>query len=243
MKRILNLLPLLAPFPEGYAVYASLAAADKLGWPPIVAGLAALVVALVGFFALQVRGMMAEFNHSLKPSEAEFTADLKAPHIAIAIWFVGSTALILFLEIAIVKSLAPVALVIVGGSGSYIGSLFYAQEARAVKLGEHRAAKARARADAREENKTHNAGGSGIVRRGGKRSASDVRSECTALAAQYACTHPQCGWTPSVDALIASVQNGKSAKTSAASAKAGHVKNKHPKVITAENTVFAPNQK
>lgn len=64
--------------------------------------------------------------------------------------------------------------------------------------------------------------------------ADAVRKECAALSAQYACTEPQCGWSPSVDALVASAQAGKSARTAAASAKAGHAKNQHPKKALAE---------
>lgn len=71
------------------------------------------------------------------------------------------------------------------------------------------------------------------VRTHKKRSADAVRQECAALSAQYACTEAQCGWSPSVDALVASAQAGRSARSAAASAKAGHVKAKHPKVLTA----------
>lgn len=72
------------------------------------------------------------------------------------------------------------------------------------------------------------------VRRKSKRTSDAVRDECAALVAQYACKEPQCGWSPSADALIASVQEGKSARSAAASAKAGHVKNKHPKPALAD---------
>lgn len=71
------------------------------------------------------------------------------------------------------------------------------------------------------------------VRRGVRRSADAVRSECAALSAQYACTEVQCGWSPSVDALVEAARAGRSARSAAASAKAGHVKAKHPKVLTA----------
>ena len=67
------------------------------------------------------------------------------------------------------------------------------------------------------------------VRTHKNRSADAVRQECAALSAQYACTEAHCSWSPSVDALIASARAGKSAKNAAASAKAGHVKNNHPK--------------
>lgn len=72
------------------------------------------------------------------------------------------------------------------------------------------------------------------VRKGAKRSASAVRDECAALSAQYACTVTQCGWSADVDALVAAQAAGKSPKSAAASAKAGHVKNKHPKKALAD---------
>jgi len=61
-----------------------------------------------------------------------------------------------------------------------------------------------------------------------------VRQECAALSAQYACTEAQCGWSPSVDALSSSARAGKNPRSAAASAKAGHMKNKHPKGRLAE---------
>jgi hypothetical protein len=76
------------------------------------------------------------------------------------------------------------------------------------------------------------------VRKNKKGSADAVRLECAALSAQYACTEPQCGWSPSVDALIASAGAGKSAKSAAASAKAGHAKNKHPKPIQIDQSLL-----
>lgn len=76
-----------------------------------------------------------------------------------------------------------------------------------------------------------------------KRSADAVRTECAALSAQYACTEPQCDWSPSADALVASAQSGKSARTSAASAKAGHMKNRHPKPIAIDQSLLIGGKK
>jgi len=76
------------------------------------------------------------------------------------------------------------------------------------------------------------------VRKSAKRSASAVREECAALSAQYACTEPQCGWSPSVDALVSSAGAGKNPRTAAASAKAGHVKNAHPKPIAIDQSLL-----
>lgn len=75
-----------------------------------------------------------------------------------------------------------------------------------------------------------------------KRSADAVRTQCGALVAQYACKEPQCGWSPSLDALIASAQSGKNPKNSAASAKAGHFKNQH-KPIQIDQSLLIPKEK
>lgn len=81
-----------------------------------------------------------------------------------------------------------------------------------------------------------------VVRPQKKRSAPAVREECAALSAQYACTEPQCGWSPSVDALVEVAGAGKSAKSSAASSKAGHMKNQHPKLIEIDQSLLMPNR-
>lgn len=76
------------------------------------------------------------------------------------------------------------------------------------------------------------------VRAHKKGSADAVRTECAALSALYACIEPQCGWSPSVDALVESARAGKNPKNSAASAKAGHMKNKHPKPIQIDQSLL-----
>jgi hypothetical protein len=71
-----------------------------------------------------------------------------------------------------------------------------------------------------------------------KRSADAVREKCAALSAQYACKEAQCGWSPSVDALVEGARAGKNPKNAAASAKAGHVKNQHPKPIAIDQSLL-----
>ncbi len=71
-----------------------------------------------------------------------------------------------------------------------------------------------------------------------KRSADALHKDCTALAAQYACTEPQCKWTPSVDALVESARAGKNAEASARNSRAGHIKNQHPKPITVDTSLL-----
>ncbi len=87
------------------------------------------------------------------------------------------------------------------------------------------------------------AASAGAVRKGVRRSADAVREECGALSAQYACTAAECGWSPSVDALEESARAGKSARSAAASAKAGHMKNKHPKPIAIDQSLLLPAKK
>lgn len=78
------------------------------------------------------------------------------------------------------------------------------------------------------------------VRQNKKRSADAVRHECAALARQYACTEPQCEWTPSVDALVESALAGKSAETSAKNSRAGHIKNNHYKPAAIDPSLLIP---
>lgn len=73
--------------------------------------------------------------------------------------------------------------------------------------------------------------------------AKAVREKCAALSAQYACTEPQCGWSPSVDALVEGARAGKNPKNAAASAKAGHVKNQHPKPIVLDQSLLIGGEK
>jgi cytoskeletal protein RodZ len=61
--------------------------------------------------------------------------------------------------------------------------------------------------------------------------AQAVREQCEKLQTEYACTEEQCGWGPDVDALVVVAGKGKDPRRSAASAKAGHYKSRHPKPI------------
>lgn len=105
-----------------------------------------------------------------------------------------------------------------------------------IALSEPAAAQAEAGADG-------SAPSASVVQKNKKRNADAVREECAALSAQYACTEPQCGWSPSVGALIESARAGKSPKSAATSAKAGHAKNKHPKGIRIDQSLLLPSKK
>lgn len=71
-----------------------------------------------------------------------------------------------------------------------------------------------------------------------RRTPTALRDQCAALSAQYACTEPHCGWMKSVDDLIAAAQDGRDPKSAATSAKAGHVKNKHPRPIAVDQALL-----
>jgi hypothetical protein len=60
-----------------------------------------------------------------------------------------------------------------------------------------------------------------------KRTAPDLRSQCERIAKKYACTIPQCGWSASVDALIAVAQKGKDPDRSANAAHSAHFGHNH----------------
>lgn len=64
-----------------------------------------------------------------------------------------------------------------------------------------------------------------------QRTEQQLREQCEKLQTEYACTESQCGWSPDVDALTAVAGKGKDPRRSAASAKAGHYKSRHPKPI------------
>jgi hypothetical protein len=149
MKRVLSILILLAPLPEAYAVYLSIT--RELGWPVYFAAPSAFVVAMIGFFSIQVAERMHSYNSTLRLDEktAKMQAPLEQAFAALAIWFVGSTALILFLDSAWVATLAPVALAVVGASGSYIKSLSDGQDEREGERGQYRERVARARTESR----------------------------------------------------------------------------------------------
>jgi hypothetical protein len=83
----------------------------------------------------------------------------------------------------------------------------------------------------------------GAVRPHKVHSVGAVRQECAALSAQYACTELQCGWSPSLDALYAAAQAGKSIKNSAASSKAGHVKNQHKPIAIDQSLLINKGEK
>jgi hypothetical protein len=146
----LALLTLLAPLPEGYAVYLSLTA--KLFWPVWVAAPSSFIVATIGFFAIQVAERMGAYNATLRLDEktSHMQAPIKQAYLSLAIWFVGSTTLILFLDSVMVAILAPVALVVIGASGSYVRSLSTGQDGREAERAEYRTRVAKKRQEGRK---------------------------------------------------------------------------------------------
>lgn len=88
------------------------------------------------------------------------------------------------------------------------------------------------------EDANEGAATTGAVRKQKKSTANALRELCVELDAQYACTEPQCEWSPGVDALLEKASAGGDPKRSASSAKAGHVKNQHAKPIAIDESLL-----
>lgn len=117
----LKWLPLLAPLPEGYAVY--LAIGRELNWHPVFVFISGAVVALTGFYGVHVRTQMSEFNATLKKDELREVGTVqtwKADGILL-VWFMGVVMITVFLDtIPTLKTLTPVALVVIGFGSNYL---------------------------------------------------------------------------------------------------------------------------
>lgn len=242
MKLIARVIPILGPVPTMISVYD--AATKRLGWNPLAAGSAALLIELLGFFSVNLAERMWSYNKGLRADEIE--QKLEAPTwkaiMAAMFYLVVVEAMIALVDIKSGATIwLPVTLPIAGIIGSTVYALWTEQDERERTVRTHRAkldAEAAAQKQAKAEAKAQAKAERAQVRAQGKRTAgapapsadavrAQVRDECAALAAQYACTEPQCGWSPSVDALMKAQSAGKNPKSAAASAKAGHVKNRH----------------
>lgn len=154
INNILKYIPLLAPLPEGYAV--GLAIHRELGWHIAVVWIAAAVVALTGFWGVQIFNRMSEYNALLFGDEKKLK--LMAPTwkagLVLLIWFSGVVMITVFLDTApALKAWTPVALVVIGGSAAYLYSLSNVQQAREEAMSKHRVTKDKEREDARNEAK------------------------------------------------------------------------------------------
>lgn len=233
--RILQYLPLLAPVPTAWMV--GVATTDVMHFPLPVAITSALVIEGLGFVAINTAIQMRDFNHHLNVTEQKFVMPVGQAYFATGLYMLVALVMTVLLHVfPLLVTYAPIPFVLMAVAGAWLYSL---RADFAVKVQEREQGRAKAK-QARDEKKAQSEGSapqgasSAVgVRPYKKGSADAVRSECAALSTQYACTEPQCGWSPSVDALIASARAGKNPKTSAASAKAGHAKNKHPRVLTA----------
>jgi Flp pilus assembly protein TadB len=249
MNWIMRAIPALAPVPAMWSVYA--AAEQKLDWPVPVAGAAALAVEGLGFASVNLAERMYTHNKSLRLDER--TQKLEAPTgkaiAATGFYLIVVVAMIILVDVAPTATIfLPLAFPFLGITGAAVWAMGSEQDERERTVAEYREKKA----NARKKDDAHSGAGAGqsaesagAVRTHKKRSADAgastaeaVRTQCGALSAQYACKEAQCGWSPSVDALIASAQAGKSAKSAAASAKAGHMKNRHPKEKALAEVLF-----
>lgn len=160
--RLLRYLPLLAPAPEGYAIFL---ATDILEWHPIMRVVAALIVAGTGFWGVQVMNDMAEFNATLRKGESTETPPLPTwKSIAVlAVWFVGVTLLTVFLDVTpILRTLTPLGLVVIGFSAAYLFNLSNLHETRVQervayrqKTDREKQEKRKSNEDERKERKAH----------------------------------------------------------------------------------------
>lgn len=128
-----RLLSFLVPVPEGYAVYLSVS--GSLGWDLIPSAISASIVALTGFFAIDVTNRMSEHNDILKPDEKKFKAPTWRGILVLIIWFAGVTMITVFLEVApFLKIWTPLALVLIGSSAAWLRSIDRGQAVRESEL-------------------------------------------------------------------------------------------------------------
>lgn len=139
---IMKYIPLLATLPEGYAVW--LAMGRNLDWHPVFRFIAAAVIALTGFWALQVFIRMVEFNSTLYMDERQQKMTLSAwqAGVVAGVWFIGVVLLTVFLDVStVLVAWTPVAIVIVGGSASYLYGLSNMTAMREQERDEYRVTK------------------------------------------------------------------------------------------------------
>lgn len=129
-SKVIRYLPLLAPLPEGYAVYLSM---EIMHWNPIFRVTAAVIVAGTGFWGVQVMNAMAEFNATLRKSDEKEISKLPTwkAMLVLAIWLTGVTLLTVFLDVSpVLQVWTPLGLVVVGFSAAYLFSLSNLHETR-----------------------------------------------------------------------------------------------------------------
>jgi hypothetical protein len=236
--RILQYLPLLAPVPTAWMV--GTATFNVMQFPLAVAVISALVIEGLGFVAVNTAIQMRDFNRRLNVTERaqKMQASVGQAYAATALYTLVALIMTVLLHVfPILVIYAPIPFILMAVAGAWLYSLRADFSAKVWEKAQGREQVRMERA-AKKAHSTGSADGSAPsavgVRPHKNRSADAVRQECAALSAQYACTEAQCGWSASVDALFASVRAGRNPRNSAASAKAGHMKNKHPKPMTVE---------
>lgn len=153
-NRMIRYLPMLAPITEGYAIYNAIG--RELDWHPFFVLVAALTVALTGFWGVQVMNAMSEFNATLRKQEqAEFVRlpTWKAVSI-LAVWFSGVTLLTVFLDVwPVLRDWTPLGLVVIGFSAAYLFSLSNLCETREQERVAYRQKLARQKEESASERK------------------------------------------------------------------------------------------
>lgn len=153
IAKYIRYLPLLAPLPEGYAVFLAM---GVLNWNPVFQVISAVIVAGTGFWGVQVMNNMAEFNATLKKKEqSEFKRlpTWKAVLI-LAVWFTGVVLLTVFLDVSpTLQTWTPIAIVVIGFSAAYLYNLSNLHATNASELTAYRQKEAKKKEDNATETK------------------------------------------------------------------------------------------
>lgn len=130
LSKVIQYLPLLAPLPEGYAVYLAM---EIMQWDEVFRVIAAVIVAGTGFWGVQVMNAMAEYNATLRRGEYKEVGVLPTwkAMVVLGVWFVGVTLLTVFLDVfPALQTWTPLGLVVVGFSAAYLFNLSNLHETR-----------------------------------------------------------------------------------------------------------------
>ena len=203
-KIISDTIPALAVAPTACVIYAGLLTILPI-YPEPFAAAGGLAIELIGFRTMSLSTKMIAFNDANKNKDErdQFNAPVNNAYWLVAAYLVITVTIALVLHAHPIAAFFP----FLGIAGGWLHGLQTGQEERE-----------QGREKMRAKKRTKPAGASKP-----KRTAKALREECIALDKQYACTEPQCGWSPKVERLLTK----KSPKRSAPAMKAGHIKNQH----------------
>lgn len=154
MNKYFIYITFLGPLVESYAVFRAMDA--EMDWNPVFVYIAAALVALTGFWGVQVMNAMAEFNATMRAGEKQFKWNLPTwkAIVVLGIWFTGVTLLTVFLDVSpAMKEWTPLGLVVIGFSASYLFSLSNLHATNVEEREAHRQSVQKNKQDAAEEKK------------------------------------------------------------------------------------------